>query len=170
MIKKQKYFFRSEENAGLSTWVLNTPHYPVWLCSFPFCSLRFLLSETKAAWEQTVEGFLKLRRGEKQQCREGIVLLFWILLLHTSQSPENLLIIPRHLDKRTRKLSLYFGTSAELWVLESGVRVKLLCGHLTQDSNRVTKSGDNANSNSAALAIIAQCKIWGSLGDNCPRS
>lgn len=100
---------------------------------------------------------------------------FQFCLLHTSQSPDNLLIIPRHLDKRKRKRSLFF--HPQHWVekylravLEPGVRVKQSCGHLTQDSNRFPKSGDNANSDSNALAIIACCKIGGSLSDNCPGS
>lgn len=117
----------------------------------------------------------RLCRGEPRQHWKAIVLFFSILLLHTSQSPDNLLIIPRHLDKRKRKLSLFFTSSSTepkklLPLLESGVRVKQSRGHLSQDSSRFTKSGDNTNSNSAALAIIGCCKIAGSLSDNCPGS
>lgn len=78
-----------------------------------FLSVFFLLSGTKAAYEQTVHGFPKLSGGEPRQHWKAIVPFFSILLLHTSKSPDNLLIIPRHLDKSERKLSLFYSGSTE---------------------------------------------------------
>lgn len=80
---------------------------------FSFCFFLFLLSGTKAAYEQTVQGFPKLSGGEPRQRWKAIVPFFSILLLHTSKSPDNLLIIPRHLDKSERKLSLFYSGSTE---------------------------------------------------------
>lgn len=84
-----------------------------WRQSFLYVFFFFLLSGTKAGYEQTVQGFPKLNGGEPQQRWKAIVPFFSILLLHTSKSPDNLLIIPRHLDKSERKLSLFYSSSTE---------------------------------------------------------
>lgn len=147
-------------------------HYFGWLNHWRHSFLSgFCYLEQKAAKERTVLGFQKLCRGKPQRKSKAIVSFFSILPAHTSQSPDNLVIMPRHLDKTKGKLSLFFHQQCgedkkrEKGKTQAGVRVKQSHGHLYQDSNRFTKSGDNANSNSSVAAIIACCKIEGSHND-----
>lgn len=134
-------------------------------------SLRFLLSGTKAAAEQTVSVLPEVVpqravAAAAAAARKAIVPFFSTLPAHTSQSPGNLLIMPPHLDKTKRKLPPHHhplpapppgalkGEAAA--ALSSGVRVNQSHGHLDQASNRCSQTGDNANSNSIAATIIVR--------------
>lgn len=120
-----------------------------------FAPSLFLLSGTKSSLKNKLfRASQKLCRGEPQQHWKAIVLFFSILPLHTSQSPDNLLIIPRHLDKRKRKLlSVFFHhqlwderNSERSWSQAWGSNGRM--DTWLRIPIDLLKSGDNANSDS----------------------